>query len=241
MVGPIKEDKELFEEILRDITIFKPILTKEVNEYLESLLNLEISALSKNNISETNEEALKHLELYRKLVYYNILLKSKKLVDTTSDKYALNDAFDSFFIDLNNGDCQHKDKLFLLGRNHEYESFVELYKTENISFEEYMNIQENYRKDMIKQVEDEDYAKSLIGNCDEFKRMRLNFAIKEMDAKNDSDWKKEYDYSMFVAREQRSYLSLFLQDTKLTEEDFITNEDNNLVREGKVYRLTIER
>lgn len=241
MVGPIMEDKELFEEILRDKTIFKPILTKEVNEYLESLLNLEISALSKNNISETDEEALKHLELYRKLVYYNILLRSKKLVDTTSDKYALNDAFDSFFIDLNNGDCQHKDKLFLLGRNHEYESFVKLYTKENISFEEYMNIQENYKKELIKTIEDESYNKRLPSYKYDSKLLRLHDELNSLNAKKDSDFKKEYDYAMFVAREQRSYLSLFLQDTKLTEEDFITNEDNNLVREGKVYRLTIER
>ena len=241
MMGPIMEDKELFEEILKEKTIFKPVLTKEVNEYLESLLNLEISALSKNNISDENEEALKYLELYRKLVYYNILLRAKKLVDTTSDKYSLNDAFDSFFIDLNNGDCQHKDKLFLLGRNPEYESFVKLYTKENISFEEYMNIQENYKKELIKTIEDESYNKGLPSYKYDSKLLRLHNELNSLNAKKDSDWKNEYDYAMFIASEQRSYLSLFLQDSKLTEEDFTENEDNDLVREGKVYRLTIER
>lgn len=241
MMGPIMEDKELFEEILKEKTIFKPILTKEANEYLESLLNLEISALSKNNISDENEEALKYLELYRKLVYYNILARSKKLVDNTTDKYALNDAFDAFFIDLNNGDCQHMNKLFLLGRNLEYESFVELYKKENISFEEYIKIYENYKKELRQKVEDEYYAKVVCGCNDEYKIWKYNHEIDELNARTDAEWNTMYENAMFIASEQRSYLSLFLQDSKLTEEDFTENEDNDLVREGKVYRLTIER
>lgn len=242
MMGPTKEDKELFEEILKDKAISDAMLKPELSEYIESLLNLEISALSKNNISIKEEEALKQLEVYRKVVYYNIMLRGKKLVDNTSDKYNFIDSFDSFFIDLKHYDDEnYNNQLFLIGRDLEYNSYVELYSNENMSFEEYMKKNRDYIQQIKDEMNFEFNSQALIGQHDEYKLLRLTAILEELESKSDKTWQNDYNRDMFIASEQRSYLRLFLDDAKLKEDDFTKDDKNNLVREGKVYRLTIEK
>lgn len=242
MIGPTKEDKELFEEILKDKAISDAMLKPELSEYIESLLNLEISALSKNNISIKEEEALKQLEVYRKVVYYNIMLRSKKLVDNTSDKYNFIDSFDSFFIALKQYDDEnYNNQLFLIGRDLEYNSYVELFSNENMSFEEYMKKYRDYIQQIKDEMNFEFNSQALIGQHDEYKLLRLTAILEELESKSDKTLQNDYNRDMFIASEQRSYLRLFLDDAKLKEDDFTKDDENNLVREGKVYRLTIEK
>ena len=242
MIGPTKEDKELFEEILKDKAISDAMLKPELSEYIESLLNLEISALSKNNISIKEEEALKQLEVYRKVVYYNIMLRGKKLVDNTSDKYNFIDSFDSFFIALKQYDDEnYNNQLFLIGRDLEYNSYVELFSNENMSFEEYMKKYRDYIQQIKDEMNFEFNSQALIGQHDEYKLLRLTAILEELESKSDKTLQNDYNRDMFIASEQRSYLRLFLDDAKLKEDDFTKDDENNLVREGKVYRLTIEK
>ena len=242
MIGPTKEDKELFEEILKDKAISDAMLKPELSEYIESLLNLEISALSKNNISIKEEEALKQLEVYRKVVYYNIMLRGKKLVDNTSDKYNFIDSFDSFFIALKQYDDEnYNNQLFLIGRDLEYNSYVELFSNENITFEEYMKKNRDYIQQIKDEMNFEFNSQALIGQHDEYKLLRLTAILEELESKSDKTLQNDYNRDMFIASEQRSYLRLFLDDAKLKEDDFTKDDENNLVREGKVYRLTIEK
>ena len=76
----------------------KCIFSYEVYEYLESVLNLEVSALRQDNISSKKIEALSELKLYRDILYYNICNRALTYIDSNSIKYDIENYDKSFFI-----------------------------------------------------------------------------------------------------------------------------------------------
>ena len=57
------------------------ILNKETLEYINALINLEISVLDKNAISEKALRQLNELKFFRDLIIYNLYYRAKKLIE----------------------------------------------------------------------------------------------------------------------------------------------------------------
>ncbi|MBP3766038.1 MAG: hypothetical protein J6G98_02525 [Bacilli bacterium] len=59
------------EELINELKKYKTILSVEIYDYLNSLIELEFSAL-RNYILDSEKEILSNLEIYRQIVIYNI-------------------------------------------------------------------------------------------------------------------------------------------------------------------------
>ena len=72
------------EELLSLLKKHKGILSNEMIDYLNSLINLEFSVV-KGNISDLDREILTDLELYRKIAMYNILNRVAEVLKPYKD------------------------------------------------------------------------------------------------------------------------------------------------------------
>lgn len=75
-----KSNEDIKEELLNIIQKSSVLYNKKVSEYLYSLYYLEMSALNKNENPKDIQEALFNYDFYKKLVSYNILNRSYKLI-----------------------------------------------------------------------------------------------------------------------------------------------------------------
>lgn len=75
-----KSNEDIKEELLNIIQKSSILYNKKVSEYLYSLYYLEMSALNKNENPKDIQEALFNYDFYKKLVSYNILNRSYKLI-----------------------------------------------------------------------------------------------------------------------------------------------------------------
>lgn len=79
--------KKNLPEILKN----KPgILNEEAYEYLEALLNLEVSVLKKDVVSDETIKQFMELKFFNKLIVYNIYKKSEELCKKDSKRHLLN-------------------------------------------------------------------------------------------------------------------------------------------------------
>lgn len=69
------------EEILSMLNAYNGTFSKEVMEYIDSLIELETSVLSKTECSEKIIELLTQTEFFRKLAVYNIFKRLVRLMD----------------------------------------------------------------------------------------------------------------------------------------------------------------
>ena len=76
-----KQNDDVKGELLNIIQKSSILYNKSVLEYLKSLYNLEMSALNKRENPEDIQEALYNFDFYKKLVSYNILNRSYKLIE----------------------------------------------------------------------------------------------------------------------------------------------------------------
>ena len=79
MVNKNKTILESQKELYQDLKQYEWLLSKESYEYLESLLALEISAFNKE-FNNDNREILRKIELYKRIVIYNICNRTKNLL-----------------------------------------------------------------------------------------------------------------------------------------------------------------
>ena len=81
-----------FDELLAKKDGYKNLFSKEILDYLEALLNLEISAFKKELKDDTNDKKrLMELRFYKNLVAYNIYHRIQKLY--SGDKYILDNLY----------------------------------------------------------------------------------------------------------------------------------------------------
>lgn len=80
----------------------KYIFSYEIYEYLESILNLEVSALRQSDISSRKLDSLSELKLYKDIFYYNVCCRALNYIDLKSIKYDVESFEKSFFINYGN-------------------------------------------------------------------------------------------------------------------------------------------
>lgn len=84
MVNKNKSILESQKELYQDLKQYEPLLSKEYYEYLESLLALEISAFNKE-FNNDSRKVLRKIELYKRIVIYNICNRTKNLLLNNSN------------------------------------------------------------------------------------------------------------------------------------------------------------
>lgn len=84
MVNKNKSILESQKELYQDLKQYEPLLSKKYYEYLESLLALEISAFNKE-FNNDSRKILKKIELYKRIVIYNICNRTKNLLLNNSN------------------------------------------------------------------------------------------------------------------------------------------------------------
>ena len=88
----MKENKILtYEELLQERNIYENILNKETMEYIDLLLNLDISAINKFDSDVIRDVALSKLKFFRDVVAYNIFEKSAEIITPENDYYPVMD------------------------------------------------------------------------------------------------------------------------------------------------------
>lgn len=79
----INDNLNTREDLIKLLKNYKSILSNKVINYLESLIELEFSAI-KNNIDINDRIVLPELEIYKKITIYNIYNKALKIFDENS-------------------------------------------------------------------------------------------------------------------------------------------------------------
>ena len=80
----IFDKEESYEDVKETLKKYKGILSNESFDYLEAISNLEISALG-NDINEDERNLLSELDIYRKLVVYNIYNRTNNLLQKNKE------------------------------------------------------------------------------------------------------------------------------------------------------------
>lgn len=83
-------DKEVEEYINNKLGEYRRVLLPSIYEYLESLVNLEVSAV-KELLSKEDYIAISNLDIYRKVVIYNIYNKILRVIQNIDDTFIKRD------------------------------------------------------------------------------------------------------------------------------------------------------
>ena len=219
-----KENEELFD-----------ILT---NEYISSLLNLEISALAPNYLTEEEMAILEENEFYKDLVYYNIYNRSKKLVDISTFKYIFLDTWSNFEIRLN--DDKHIKRIFQLGKLHNNNLLIQLFLGCNL-----MSFDDFYQKKYIKkilQLEVLCRVNYIRKGVNSYEYYSSNKELDKIRKKDISELLNEYESYKSFYDEQKEFLKSFLLDNNLNlNNSFTTDGLGNFVKKEKVYEIKINK
>ena len=225
-----------FDELLEQKSISSTILTSETNSYLESLLNLEVSALKKDSFDENKLKALSELKFYRELVFYNLYMKSKQLVDNNSVDYRFADYYRGLTIYY--GSLVKSVTLMNLGQNDNISSLLQLFDIHTPDFEGFKLLNDKKIRELYKKYNEEmAYYKK-----DNLSAKRIMDQIKKLEALTDDELKVLHEQELAKAAQQRSYLSLALQDMGLDmNNDFTEDKSGDLVRETGCSKIIIRR
>jgi len=219
-----KENEELFD-----------ILT---NEYILSLLNLEISALAPNYLTEEEIAILEENEFYKDLVYYNIYSRSKKIVDISTFKYIFLDTWSNFEIRLN--DDKYIKRIFQIGKLHNNNLLIQLFLGCNL-----MSFNEFYQKKHIKkilQLEALCRFNYIRKGVNSYEYYSSNKELDKIRKKDISELLNEYESYKYFFDEQKEFLKSFLLDNNLNlNNTFTTDGLGNFVKKEKVYEIKINK
>ena len=189
-----KHKNENIDKWLIDIIKNSSILyNKEVLNYLYSLYNLEISALNKSNNPRAIQEALYNFDFYKKLVSYNILNRSYKLIEELKNGKSLFKKEDESIRIYLKDKVESDRLLFWLDTNYEMTT-INFYDDDELSLDidrikeknnrrvNEINIKLSELKEQIR--EEEEKEKIELARIEEFRRQKATekmYALSEED------------------------------------------------------------
>lgn len=130
----VQKKLDTYEELQEDIYKYDSILPKNIIQYLESLLNLEVPALRQDNIDSQQFSALSELRMFKMLLYYNICNRSLTYIDNNDIKYITDKYWKGFSITY--GSIIDSIPLINISRNDNDNITVSLNNIEEPSFKE---------------------------------------------------------------------------------------------------------
>lgn len=199
------------------------ILTKEVKEYIESLINLEISALNIHSVSEDTLKQLNEFSFFKDLVIYNLYNKYKKLINDNDKKHLLK-MINGFSIDYI--DSEKTELLRFLYA----EMMLCLYQIELQSLED--RIKQHEDKIRILESRKNHTQQNSIFNGNLVTSM--DNQLKKLKQVTEKDLKRQYDSELEATGQRQIILSQVLKENGLVEQDF---EEQKIVVDGKRYLI----
>lgn len=188
------------------------ILNKEVYEYLEGLMNLEMSVLDKNNIQDEIIRQLTELNFFKKLVIYNIYNRVKNNISTDPKKHLLRNMH-AFSVEYR--DLERTDLLKFIYD----EMMLNLYQQEP------QNIEEKKEKRDIEITRLEKRIKNLIENemLSNTQTYELSSTAKRLQVLKqltNDEIKRQYEINKKECELQQQMLEQILTENNLTLSDF---------------------
>ena len=227
-----------YEELLYDKKENDKLFDKLTNEYILSLLELELSALAPNYLTEEELALLETNDFYKDLVYYNIYNKSKKLVDNSTFKYIFLDTWSNFDIRLN--DEKYVKRIFQLTKLYNGNSLVQLFLGCNImSFDDFY--QKKYINNILR-LEALCRFNYIRKGVNSYEYYSSNKELDKIRKKDISELLNEYESYKYFYDEQKEFLKSFLLDNNLDlNTSFTTDRLGNYIKKEKVYEIKINR
>lgn len=224
-----------FDELLAKKDGYKNLFSKEILDYLEALLNLEISAFKKELKDDTNDKKqLMELRFYKNLVAYNIYHRIQKLY--SGDKYILDNLYSEAIVKYILGENDLLD-LLKLKIDNDGKTKIIMYNPTAIKTLDELNVDLEHRKEDLYRI--------------------ISFRIEDSNDRTDLENYMLYEKLSKMTKEdlvaiinslkesnsiQRSFTSLVLQDFGLSIERDFKNEKKELVfNEGVPAQVLIKR
>ena len=210
------------EELLQERNIYSNILNQETIEYINSLINLELSAINRVNSDIIRDVALVKLKFFRDVIAFNIYQNSKKIMDGNNNYYTIVDN-NSLFICTENKKLQSVLYNFDYNYNDEDKFTINLYGDDVATIEERIELLEQAIIDKNEEInlgaEESNQYSSYIKSRE---YLRLACQLNDLKSKSLSDLKKEYEDDYLLARERRKVLDTVLDLNNLDiTSDFI--------------------
>ena len=224
-----------FDHLLREKDKYNMILNKNILDYIEALLNLEVSALHKNNIEEKAELALADLQFFKDLIYYNIFYMTQNLVDPNNQKTEVYRKFKGMSIYVKaNKQYNRSTYLFNMEQDENDLPTATMYNPDLKDVDE--RLQELHDSIITSETEYNNISNT---NADTITSYSLKKKIEYLKSLTKEDIEKEYKEELYRVHEQRSFLRSMMESCSLDmNKDFI-NEDSLLVRQTPSTKILI--
>ena len=231
------------EELGEELERFRCILPETLYSYLESILNLEVSALRQDNISSEQVSALSELKLFKEILYYNVCGRALTYREPDNIKYYVDDYWKSFGI--NYGDVVNNVPLFNVNQTDSYNVNVSLGYYYEPTFEDIL-ISYNDKLESLKKSS-KIFRDSFKGSNGSSNSENLYNRLKKYSLEDlEKIWKREIEF----AKRQNDFYKKFMDDTNLeytsdfeliNDGSLILNEDSSKVYIRKQVKTPIYR
>lgn len=188
------------------------ILNKEIYEYIEALINLDISVLDKNNTSEDIIRQLMELNFFKKLVIYNIYNKVKSLTENDKKNHILK-SIHAFTIEYR--DLERTELLKFIYD----EMILNLYQEMPESIESRLERKNTELSRLKQRIENLEGNESLC-KTQEFELISIRKKLQVLQHLTDNKIKKQYEIDKQECELQQIMLQKVLEENNLTLSDF---------------------
>lgn len=214
---------------------YKCIFSKNLYNYLESIVNLEVSALRQDNITSEQVSALSEFKIFKEILYYNICARALKYKESDNVKYYVDDFWKTFGI--NYGDVVNNVSLINVNQTDSYNVNVSLGYFYEPTFEDVVM---SYN-DKIESLEESiaSYRKNFRGtngssNSEELCKRLKNYSLEDLE----KIWIRELEFT----KRQNDFYKKFMDDTNLEyTSDFELMNDGSLILAEDASKIYIKK
>jgi len=226
-----------FDELLSKKDDYKNVFNKQTQEYIESLLNLEVSAFrTQKELSNEDRSVLMELRFFRNLVAYNIYYRIQKLYDKNNIKYNLNNLYNGYTLNYELG-LNDLLELINVTIDNDGNSKIIMYNPTNKSISDLYEIQKNRISELEKKVVFS-LGKDDMNN-EEISNWKLLDKLKKLSHEDIMHIVEELNKNNSL---QRSITALALTDFGLNiDKDFKKDKDGLKLEEKVVAPVLIKR
>ena len=207
-------------DLLESLNQYKWLISKEAYEYLESLLNLEISAFNPE-FSDNNREILRKIDLYKKMAIYNICHRTKNLLSSNSEGILI-DTVERY-------DHPVEFNIFGIINNRNFDCFRFNISEENPLYIGDAIISSSAINAELRNQEIERLHSLHNEKNNQDNPHAMHDGIKRLQDENGSSWEVTHRYELNRIKKQYDNLAMFTLDEKTKEEIAAKNYLANLI------------
>lgn len=213
---PRREEPNMLseEELTFELMNLKSILPKEIYDYLFALLDLEISALSRKDITTEEFTALSDLHAFKELVFYNLVNLAQRYINPKNLMYEeerYTNGLNIIYGDYYTNDSLFGISRFGLGKNEQDATNIRLYNCDAPSFESVLLGYDSKIAELEKIIHDYRYSK--FGSIDSYSSSMVKFNnLRKMNYEN---LVEIHDLLLEISKRQKALYKDFLVDSNI--------------------------